>query len=144
MYLLTAVTRADLPVLLKALEEIYHQWPLFATQLGVPQATIHNIEVQGRSKDLQMCLQGALEKWFGMDEIQHTWWHLCEAVETCDNIRLADSLRTKYRKTLNGERHPNSERPEYMCATCLLGYRPSFSTTIVPFQHRVMVKEGLA
>ena len=94
-------------MLLEALDEIYYQWSLFATQLVLRQETISNIDVQGQRKDLQMCLQGALEKWFAMDETPHTWWLLSEAVKMCDNLRLAVSLRTKYRNTLYGERHPN-------------------------------------
>ena len=103
--LLIIVTHADMPQLLKALEEIYYQWQLFAVQLGVATKDIHAIEVQGRRKDLSMCLQDALGSWFAMTETKHTWWHVCEAVEMCDNNRLADHLRTKYKKKLNGEGH---------------------------------------
>ena len=85
------------------LGEIHHKWKLFGVQLGLLPDAIHDIEAQGPDRDLNLCLQKALEKWMMMDGENRTWLRVCEAVKKCDNNRLAGQLRTAHKHELESE-----------------------------------------
>ena len=88
---------------MKALDEVHYKWKMLGTALGVDRKTLHSIEVQGPTIDLSSRMTEGLSAWFEMEEKGHTWEHVCKAVEDNDNNRLANELRLKYEKELEGE-----------------------------------------
>ena len=76
---------------------------MFGTALGLSQRKLHDIEVQGPRIDLSSFMKEALEVWLNMVGIEHTWWHVSEAVEDSDMNALANRLREKHRSHLKGD-----------------------------------------
>ena len=77
---------------------------MFGVQLGVPLQQLKAIETQGGKKDLNMCMELALENWLQTAGVQHTWEKIIETANSCDNRRLANNLQMKYSRDLRGER----------------------------------------
>ena len=76
---------------------------MFGTALGLSQRKLHDIEKEGPRIDLSSFMKEGLEVWLSMVDIEHTWWHVSEAVEDSDNNALASRLREKHRDHLKGD-----------------------------------------
>ena len=76
---------------------------MFGTALGLSQRKLHDIEKEGPRIDLSSFMKEALEVWLSMVDIEHTWWHVIEAVENSGMSALARRLREKHRDHLKGD-----------------------------------------
>ena len=61
--------------------------------LGCLSANYTTLKYRGPHIDLSLFMKEALEVWLNMVGIEHTWWHVSEAVEDSDMNALANRLR---------------------------------------------------
>ena len=101
--IISTVTLDDLSFLVKILNPVHSDWDQFGIALEVSPATLDTIKKEGSNIDLKSCMEKGLKAWFQMKVKGHTWKCVCEALKEHGYNKLANDLRHKYKKELEGE-----------------------------------------